>query len=488
VRQPQVENPELVLGLAAGVGTPLEEVQETLRRELSRLAYEADIVHLSHLTRRFRLPTPTPARSSGEAARIDAWMDRGNEARLATGRNDVLALLAIGEIHVRRPTDRAPLAGHAFILRQLKQPEEVYLLRETYGSGFHLIGAYCPRTVRERFLRKRGVSKADVERLIDRDEHEPSIPGQHLRDTFHLSDVFIEVDEQRANLRRQIQRFLLLLFGIGIKAPSRDEFGMFYAHASALRSSQLGRQVGAAILGPRGDVLAVGANEVPRFGGGTYLEGDGNDCRDHVRGRDSSDELREKIVAEITERLHPRWSKLGDEGKRRLLLRNLKRLRGTTVSALTEFGRAVHAEAEAILSAARMGTSMKGADLFCTTFPCHVCAKHIVAAGIASVTFIEPYPKSRAVALHPDSISLERGREGTVPFRPFVGIAPRRYPTLFAMRSEDGRDIRRKDERGVPIVDQRNLRLRMPYFSALEREKLAADQLQHEYSKAGGKR
>ena len=42
---------------------------------------------------------------------------------------------------------------------------------------------------------------------------------------------------------------------------------MFHAHAASLRSAQLGRQVGAALLSDLGDVIAVGANEVPRFRG-----------------------------------------------------------------------------------------------------------------------------------------------------------------------------------------------------------------------------
>jgi cytidine deaminase len=428
-----------------------------------------------------------PSASANEAKRIDAMMNRGNEARIDTGRNDILALMAIGEIRFRRPSRRAALRARSFILRQLKRPEEVYRLRDTYGDGFHLIGAYCPRAVRERHLRQRGISPQEVRRLIERDEHEPSDPGQDLRDTFHLSDVFIEVGSSPRDLRPQLRRFLDLLFGVEIIGPSLVEFGMFHAHASGLRSTQLGRQVGAAILGPRGDVLSVGTNEVPRFGGGAYLEGDIDDFRDHVRGRDSSDELREEIVAEITARLEPTWERLGDSARRRLISKNLERLRRTTVSSLTEFGRAVHAEAEAILSAARMRTPVQGGKLFCTTFPCHVCAKHIVAAGIDEVTFIEPYPKSRAVSLHPDSISLEDRKRNRVTFRPFVGVSPRRYPALFSMRSEEGREIRRKDDAGHPIVGQPNLRLRMPYFSALDREEVAAKELRAR-SQVGGSR
>ena len=38
-----------------------------------------------------------------------------------------------------------------------------------------------------------------------------------------------------------------------------------------------------------------------------------------------------------------------------------------------------------------------------TTCPCHNCTRHIIAAGLSSVTYIEPYPKSRAADPHEDA-------------------------------------------------------------------------------------
>jgi deoxycytidylate deaminase len=79
---------------------------------------------------------------------------------------------------------------------------------------------------------------------------------------------------------------------------------------------------------------------------------------------------------------------------------------------ITEFGRPVHAEMEAILSCARIGISPKMGTLYCTTFPCHNCAKHIVAAGIKRVVYVEPYPKSKAEKLHSDSLNTGQKRIG----------------------------------------------------------------------------
>jgi hypothetical protein len=61
----------------------------------------------------------------------------------------------------------------------------------------------------------------------------------------------------------------------------------------------------------------------------------------------------------------------------------------------------------------------------------------IVCAGIKRVVYIEPYSKSLALQLYPDSITADYGEKTSkqVPFEPFVGIAPRKYIELFTMGS-----------------------------------------------------
>lgn len=72
--------------------------------------------------------------------------------------------------------------------------------------------------------------------------------------------------------------------------------------------------------------------------------------------------------------------------------------------------------------------------MYVTTFPCHECARHIIAAGIARVVYIEPYAKSLALELHGDSIELDGpATQSKVPFVPFLGIAPRNHSNIFAM-------------------------------------------------------
>lgn len=55
---------------------------------------------------------------------------------------------------------------------------------------------------------------------------------------------------------------------------------------------------------------------------------------------------------------------------------------------------AVHAEANAILLAAKNGHATKGAKLYCTHQPCKECAKQIVNAGIVEVIYAQVYPNN----------------------------------------------------------------------------------------------
>lgn len=478
------QDPEIVFGIVAAVGSPLDFFQSVFTEELKKRSYSVVPLRLSHFTEllddKLHLPTSLPAERAGEAKRIDTFMNRGNEARQLSGRNDILALCAIGDIHKRRPGEKSFLPSRAFLLRQLKHPDEVYLLRRVYGDGFHLIGLYCSREDRENELRKsKGLKKREIERLIRRDEEEPARWGQHLKDTFHLSDVFLNVSQEEASFKKDLNRWLDLLFGTRIASPTFDEFGMFQAYAAALRSTQLSRQVGAAILSEQHDLVSVGTNEVPCFGGGEYWEGSSKDARDPKKGVDSNDEMKYEILEEALPVLYgkDKWDSMLPQKKEEAIQPAKDDLSHTRIMNLTEFGRAVHAEMSAILASGRSGVSVRSATLYCTTFPCHNCTKHIVDAGISRVVYIEPYPKSLAPDLHADSISVDGVKSDHVSFMPFVGVAPRRYADLFSMTTSEGQEIRRKDSRGKIIRNQKRLRLRMPHYSCLEREQRSAREL-----------
>ena len=240
---------------------------------------------------------------------------------------------------------------------------------------------------------------------------------------------------------RILRRFIHLLFGSNEITPTHDEYGMYIAKSASLRSSDLSRQVGAAIFCQSGEIATMGCNEVPKAGGGTYWFGDEGDKRDFVQGRDPNEGHKVSLLVDILDRLakgaHLSQSllDLGDAhkiGKQLLEDQSTEGIRELKIMDLLEFGQIIHAEMSAVTDAARKGIAIQGATLYCTTFPCHLCAKHIVASGIRRVVYLEPYPKSYANALHADSIEVENDRSSEkVSFDPFKGVSPHRYRDLF---------------------------------------------------------
>lgn len=71
---------------------------------------------------------------------------------------------------------------------------------------------------------------------------------------------------------------------------------------------------------------------------------------------------------------------------------------------------AVHAEANAILFAARYGTAVEGAYLFTTHEPCLDCAKLIVNAGITAVIYAIAYRKHDGLELLLKAPSVDVGQ------------------------------------------------------------------------------
>lgn len=228
---------------------------------------------------------------------------------------------------------------------------------------------------------------------------------------------------------------------------------MHQANAMALRSSDERRQVGAVIVARTkhenakimdADIVASGMNEVPRRQGGFYWEGEFVDARDQALRRsspvDREDRIKADALREIAARLKcnhwlaPAFASLEEVELSSKLLLLLKR---TQFMDISEFMRQVHAEMAALVDAAKRGVAVRGGEMYVTAFPCHNCAKHIIAAGISKVVYLEPYPKSRAAMLHREEVALDPEKPENVGdkvlFVPFTGVAPRQYARLFSM-------------------------------------------------------
>lgn len=69
----------------------------------------------------------------------------------------------------------------------------------------------------------------------------------------------------------------------------------------------------------------------------------------------------------------------------------------TTCDLSSSCQNAVHAEANAIASAAKHGISLKGANLYVTHSPCPTCTLLIIQSGIKSVTFLEKFRDTKGL-------------------------------------------------------------------------------------------
>lgn len=479
---------EIVLGLVAPVGADLRSFETLINRHLPDYGYESNPVRLSDFLKSTEGEKISGVRidNSSAARRYNSLMTAGNEVRRRTNANDFLAQYAVTRIASHRKPDEQespkPIKGKVHVLHSLKHKDEVETLRGVYGSGFFLIGVYCHEEQRRMYLRRGGIGELEAVELILRDYDDNQKFGQQTSKVYELSDVFIHLDlDNLEKTSGEIERFLDLIFGNPFRTPTVNENAMFLAYAASLRSGSLARQIGAVITSATGEIIATGTNDVPRFGGGQYWTGD-TDQRDFARGFDSNTHQRNIILKAVIRAFMEAGLKFNDEKDYKsgytedeLFAKSKEILAGTPLFDLTEFGRDVHAEMEALLCCARIGVSPKGGTLYTTTFPCHNCAKHVVAAGIERVVYVEPYPKSKAKELHSDSIEIESPHKvkGKVRFEPFVGVGPRRYFDLFSLTLSTGQSLERKDSDGGKISWIKSTsfpRVQMPPTSYLERE------------------
>jgi dCMP deaminase len=128
-----------------------------------------------------------------------------------------------------------------------------------------------------------------------------------------------------------------------MKRPAWDEYFMEITQLVARRSTCLRRHVGAVLVKDK-NILATGYNGAPS-GVAHCLE---VGC------------LRERLAVLPGER--------------------------------HELCRGLHAEQNAIIQAAKHGTNINGATLYCTTMPCIICSKMLINAGIRRIVYQQGYP------------------------------------------------------------------------------------------------
>lgn len=494
---------ELVFGLIAPLGASLDSVEQQLRDQLSAFGYRVETIHVSVIIKElYRDHYPNQkikerfCNCAKDLERICLLQDAGDVLRIDAQRGDFLAIAAIARIaQLRNEMSKKPCA---YLIRSLKHPEELASLRDTYQQSFYTISAFSSRQRRidhlQSFLKSDEGGDALAQRLVDRDyrrgnreliddrldsafslqwftsqvanraEDDLQRFGQQLQGTFYQSDLFVDSSNEQIT-KRHVKRFVELIFGNPFATPTKEEFAMFQAKSVSLRSADLSRQVGAVIATSSGDIIASGANEVPKFGGGLHwasstLDDEGESRDFHFFKGVEIDALRTDNLKNVLNQLAKEgWQfskRAGPDGsKEQSTVESLaRRLRELHISQMGDFGRTVHAEMAALMDAVSRGVCVRGQIAYVTTFPCHQCAKHLIAAGIERVIFIEPYPKSETVKLWPSEVANfevdTTAQDDRMHLLPFVGIAPRRYSDFFLF--EPQKNPRRIDCDGVRRV------------------------------------
>lgn len=490
---------ELVFAVVGPIGSGTSWVAEALSNLLSSDAYgmAPHIIKASEVIKIWTQSHPTfNIDETSVFSKITSLQNAGDEMRLSDPAAVAVELVAgirkkresITTVSATVTSIKPPeeTKRRVFILDSLKHPAEVELLRAIYKDAFCLIGVVCEEGVRKSRLSElkcQASGKTDIKTLMLRDEDAEIKHGQKVTETFHLADFFINnsparfTDEEKKisnpawDVPDQLGRLIDLLTVKKVIRPTPSETGMFHAYGAKMRSACLSRQVGAALLDKKGNVISTGTNEVPRAGGGVYGGSFSDfdhpeDFSDHrcasINGYCSSNKSQDEIIETIISEI-PELAATTDKAE---LIKNLKK---TPIGKLLEFSRAVHAEMDALISAARLGASTIATRLFVTTYPCHYCARHIVSAGVDEVQYIEPYPKSKALKLHGDAITQlhttwippskfkdsaivvqvtnqTQSLERKVLFRPFTGVAPRLYRQVFL------KDRKLKDSEGNFLI------------------------------------
>ncbi|OFC71165.1 deaminase [Alteromonas confluentis] len=459
---------ELIIGITAPVGVNCSETIEILEREISYHKWLPHLINTSSIIlNEDRFSNNKEQEKGLTSFRIlEKQRKYTNELDNEIKLNSLNAAIVISHIIKNRKSqiercEEENRHGVVYIVNALQDDKDSEQLREFYGQAFYQIGITDTEENRRKnidsILRAEDYNSKKEKNFAN--DAAQKINKSEIEKVFVNSDFFIKSSENKKNT---IERMVDLIFGAPNITPTHSEYSMFMAFMASVNSADLSRQVGAVISSKHLDIIATGSNDVQKSGGGKYWPdsiykpltedsfGTFEDKRDATIGYDANAAEISYLADEIALNLINSPLDISNINKDELasVLRNQ-----TNLKDITEFGRVVHAELSAIMSASRNSLSVVGAHLFCTTFPCHNCAKHIIASGIKKVTFIEPYPKSKALKLHTDAISIDEENDKKVVFTAFTGVGPKRFLDLFSTMAlgASSRVIRKnKDGKALP--------------------------------------
>jgi cytidine deaminase len=508
-----IEN-EIIIGLAGGLGVNFAEVADKIAYYLARAGYHIEILRIADYF--------APHDNQSKFAEYYWKMQYGTKQRQLHG-NDYWAKHVVQQIFKMRPGLSKKYNKIAYIVRSLKNKDELDLLSNVYGRNFIAISIFSEAEASIKYLEQKfklgrlKIAEAQLQMQIinaelhlgsdmliqdaaellledaadiaqiseqdtllrflirkDQEETHPELKkfGQNLFQCYSLANFFVY---QNKNLDRQVKRFTDLLFNDPFAEPTYEEYFMFCAQAAAYRSLDLDRQIGAVVVNKEKELIAAGFNDVSKVGGGHFEHHDHpmypvaqvDDQRDYKQRYDYNHKYLDQIANKIAQTL-----RLIDKDK--IVLR--EEIRG-----ITEFKRSTHAEMSALLDASRRGVAVRDCTMYVNTYPCHNCTKHIIASGITKVIFLHPYTKSKAREMYKGMIKhgifVDQAEvKNVVIFEPFFGVSPNRFIQTFAndketrLERENGKENGKTISWGVTSTSiPRELRERQPH-SYISRE------------------
>jgi len=437
------KTPELVIALVGPVGTDIHKISGMISEQLtSEFGYLCTEIKLSRfISENHKNPIKNPfvkGEESDEFKRITDLIIRGNSLRNQYSKS-ILADFAVKQIGFERQKLKEEKVNNrrCYIINSIKNKAEYEVLKNVYGELLYFLGIFSPHKIRKENLcsATKKLTSQDAEIIMDTDAKQDDDWGQNVTETFSKADFFLRIDSSATkDIQNKIGRFLNLIFDTEVITPTPSETAMYHASSAAGNSACLSRQVGAAITDKDGDLISIGWNDVPKFGGDLYMSSEDdptnrNDNRCYNRENHCYNDIYKNQLAESLFQRLVKDGIIKDENKA-----NASIIIRKSFKDLIEFSRAIHAEMHAIITGSqKAGSRMRGGKLFCTTYPCHNCARHIIAAGIEEVYYIEPYDKSLGVKLHSDALTEDEDSKDKVKILMYDGVSPNRYLSLFKL-------------------------------------------------------
>jgi cytidine deaminase len=483
---------EVFVAIISPIGIDLKAVERSLRQSFRSVGYKTNNIKLTDFFDDHK--DWFDLDYDGEFQRYEKFIQAGDDLCVLMKRRDTLALYGMARVFAKYPDrDKEIPRDVAHIFRQIKRVEEINTLREIYGANIIFVACHASRQQRisslvdklittDRSL-DRNQLEASALSIIGTDANERDNPdGQRVLDCYAHADFVLDCSSQPA-LTASSERLVQAFFGDPFLTPTRDEYCSFVARSASARSSDLSRQVGAAIFGEKCEIISLGCNEVPAAGGGTYWGDNSADSRDFRRGFDSNQKVRTDMLRDLLVRLQTEgWlnSDLSEVSAEVLVKKAINEesepsgpLAKAMIADVIEYGRVLHAEMNALTDAARFQRSTIGSTLYCTTMPCHLCTKLIIAAGIKRVVYIEPYYKSLVGELYEDSVDThEPYTSDKVAFEPHKGVTPNSFLRVFRKgrrKDSDGNAVEWDRDTAAPIFGTR-----YPYYVPLEANEVVA--------------